>query len=97
MAYNMDSMEELHLSLNEIEKLEGMEAIEALNKYLEAHPEDDEAYVVRGLKYWSLQRRREATNDYLAAIRINPQSRANTLLKYTNSIMDFYNKDLLNP
>ena len=84
-------------SLEEIKNLPATEAITLLTAFIELHPEDDEAYTVRGLKYWSLNRRKEAINDYLAALRINPESRAKMALDFANSILDFYNKDLLNP
>ncbi|MDE5841288.1 MAG: tetratricopeptide repeat protein [Muribaculaceae bacterium] len=59
--------------------------------------EDEEAYIERGRLLWSLGRRREAINDYLAAQKINPAGKATQLLKATYEILDFYNKDLFNP
>ena len=85
------------LNLEEIKKLPPEEAISQLNVYLEKHPQDDEAYTLRGLRYWGLNRRKEAINDYLQAIKINPESKAKMALQYANSILDYYNKDLLNP
>lgn len=85
------------MTLEEIKSLPALEAIEKLNIYLTSHPDDDEALTIRGLKYWSLNKRKEAINDYLAAIAINPDSRAKMALQYANSILDYYNKDLLNP
>ena len=38
-----------------------------------------------------------AINDYLEAIRINPDSKARQALQATNDILDYYNKDLYNP
>jgi len=35
--------------------------------------------------------------DYLAAIRINPESRAREALKAATEILDYRNKDLYNP
>lgn len=72
-------------------------AIEWLNVYIEIHPGSDEALTLRGMKHWSLNHRREAINDYLAAIKINPESKAKTALNFVNSVLDYYNKDLLNP
>lgn len=83
--------------LEQIKSLPPGQAIECLNAYIEIHPEDDEAYTIRGLKYWALNRRREAINDYLQALRINPSSRAKLALELAHSVLDFYNKDLLNP
>lgn len=74
-----------------------MEAIEALDKLLGEDPDNEEAYILRGQKHWNLNHRKDAINDYLSAIQLNPESRAKMLLQYSNSILDFYSKDLLNP
>ena len=84
-------------TLEEIKILPPEEAIEALNKLLERNPDNEEALTLRGQKHWTLNHRRDAINDYLAAIKINPESQSALLLKYANSILDFYSKDLLNP
>lgn len=73
------------------------EAVEKLNGYIESHPECEEAYMMRGLKYWSLGDRASSIRDYLTAIRLNPQSRANEALKAANEILDYRNNDLYNP
>lgn len=73
------------------------EAVEKLNGYIETHPDREEAYIMRGLKYWSLGDRASSIRDYLTAIRINPQSRANEALKAANEILDYRNNDLYNP
>ena len=75
----------------------GDEAVALLTEYIAAHPESDDAYTLRGMKYWGMQKRALAINDYLAAIRLNPSSRAAEALKATNEILDYYNKDLYNP
>ena len=85
------------LSLDEIKNLPASEAILSLTQYISFHPDDDEALTIRGLRYWSLNKRKEAINDYLAAIKINPESRAKMALRFAYSILDYYNKDLLNP
>lgn len=73
------------------------EAIALLTDYIAAHPDSDEAYTMRGMRHWGAGKRSLAINDYLSAIRINPQSRAVQALKATNEILDYYNKDLYNP
>lgn len=83
--------------LDNIKKMNPEDAVKAIETYLIENPQDDEAYTIRGLKYWSMGRRREAINDYLTAIKINPESRARMALQYANSVLDYYNKDLLNP
>ena len=72
-------------------------AIPLLDAFISLYPDDDEAYTIRGIKHWAMGHRALAINDYLAAIRINPESRAKMALQAANSILDYYNKDLLNP
>lgn len=87
-----------HLAtLDEIKKMPPEEAILCLDSYISAYPGDDEALTLRGLRHWGLNHRKEAINDYLAALKINPESRAKMALEYANSILNYYNKDLLNP
>lgn len=85
------------MTLDEIKKLPVEEAISALDGYISQNPGDDEAFVVRGMKHWAMGHRSQAINDYLAAIRLNPASRAVEALRNANDILDFYNPDLLNP
>lgn len=80
--------------------LTGEEAVKALTDFIASHPDApdlDEALTLRGMKYWGMQKRSLAINDYLAAIRINPESKAVQALRATNEILDYYNKDLYNP
>lgn len=82
------------------EKIKGLgydDAIRVLSAEIEAHPDNEEAYILRGMKYWGAGKRSLAINDYLSAIRINPKSRANAALKATQEILDYRNKDLYNP
>lgn len=85
------------LSLEEIKKLPPSEAINSLDKFLESNPLNEEALIIRGQKHWVLNQRSQAIKDYLEAIKINPDSKAQMLLDYAYSILNFYNKDLLNP
>lgn len=83
-----------------VKGLSGDDAVKALTDYIEAHQGDaslDEALTLRGMKYWAMNKRSLAINDYLAAIRLNPESRAVQALKAANEILDYYNKDLYNP
>lgn len=72
-------------------------AIEKLSQYISSHPDSDEALTIRGMKYWGAGERSLAIKDYLAAIRINPESRARLALQASKDILDYYNKDLYNP
>lgn len=83
--------------LDNIKKMPPLEALNELDEYIALFPEDDEALTMRGLVHWNLNHRKEAINDFLTAIRINPESRGKMALEYVNSILDYYNKDLLNP
>ena len=84
-------------SLEVIKTLPPKEAIIILDKFISLYPENDEALTLRGLRHWALNHRREAINDYLAAIEINPDSKAKMALRMANEVLDYYNKDLLNP
>ena len=83
--------------LNSIKSLSPEDAIEILNKIIAENPDNEEALTLRSQSLWKVNRRREAINDCLVAIKLNPESKAKVLLDYANSILDFYNKDLLNP
>lgn len=82
---------------NSVANLPPEEAIARLTAIIDSDPKADEAYTLRGQIQWSLNRRGAAMTDYLAAIRLNPQSRAKTLLAGANQILNFFNKDLYNP
>lgn len=73
------------------------EAIELLNTYIAANPEDDEALTLRGMRYFSMGRRADALKDYMAAVRINPSSKAAMAIRASYDILNYYNKDLYNP
>ncbi|MDE6027884.1 MAG: hypothetical protein K2G23_07425 [Muribaculaceae bacterium] len=90
-----ESIESLKIRIKSISSQE--EAIEILSIYIESHPESDEAYTMRGMKYWGAGKRSLALNDYLAALRINPDSRARMALQASQEILDYRNKDLYNP
>ena len=95
---NQKAMESTqNISLSEIKSKQPEEAIMLLDAYIAAHPEDEEALTIRGMRHWAMGHRSLAINDYLAAIKINPDSKAKMALQAANSILDYYNKDLLNP
>lgn len=73
------------------------EAIARLSAYIAEHPDDDEALTLRGIKYWSSGQRALAIKDYLAAVHINPDSKAAEALKAANEILAYRNNDLYNP
>lgn len=71
--------------------------IHMLDIYITQHPDDDEAFYLRGVRYWSMGKRSLAINDYLTAIRLNPESKATMAIKTSYEILNYYNKDLYNP
>lgn len=83
------------------EKLNMMDAekaISMLDAWIAEHPEDVEAYTLRGMRHFGAGHRSAAIGDYLTALRLDPENRkAKQALEYANSILDFYNKDLFNP
>lgn len=81
----------------EIKTLNYDKAVVAITEYINENPNDDEALTLRGMKHWGAGKRALAINDYLAAIAINPESRARQALDAANSILDYRNKDLYNP
>ena len=84
-------------SLEEIKKLPPDEAIKILDVLITIDTDNEEAYLIRGMKYWSMNVYGKAVNDYHVALRINPSGKARALLDYANEVLNYYNKDLLNP
>lgn len=80
-----------------IKDLGSDEAIKVLDEYISHNPRSEQAYTIRGMKHWGAGHRAAAINDFLAAIRINPESPAREALKASNEILDYRNKDLYNP
>lgn len=84
-------------SFETLRDLSPLEAIKILDSIIRENPLDDEALTLRGMKHWALGNRQAAIKDYLAALKINPESKAKLALDMANSILDYYSKDLLNP
>lgn len=91
----MMTLEEIRSKIND--GISKEEAIRLLTEFIDANPKNDEALTLRGMQHWGMGERAKAINDYLAAIEINPDSKARLALKATNEILDYYNKDLYNP
>ena len=88
------------------------EATSLLDDTLTAHP-DDAAGILRSLtglatqqpslmieigkRFWKLGLRGEAMSAYETAAKVDPDGPAGLLIEHSNSIMDFFNPDLLNP
>ena len=95
MKSNMRTIEEIRFHLECHKPVE--EAVEALTEYIAEHPDSDEALTLRGRQYWALGKRGAAITDYLAAIKINPDSPSRRYIKVAYEILNYYNKDLYNP
>lgn len=54
-------------------------------------------YAAKGKILWRLNRRGEAISAYETGIQIDPAGPCAPLLDISQSIMEFFNKDLLNP
>ena len=72
------------------------EAIRLLDDYIEKNVSSDEAYYLRGNAYRKQGDIRQALNNYLTAMDLNPDSPAHIAHDQLISIMNFYNKDMFN-
>lgn len=73
-------------------------AIEMLDEIIEANPQNDEAYLLRGHAYRKKEDWKHALSDYAAARDINPDNATATIAyDSTVEVLNFYNKDLYNP
>mgnify|MGYP000831499298 CR=1 FL=1 len=70
------------------------EALHLLDEYIKKNDSDDEAYYLRGNVYRKMGDIRQALNNYLMAIELNPDSPAQTAYNAQIKILDFYNKDM---
>lgn len=73
------------------------DAISLLDDYIQKNNRSEEAYYLRGKAYNKKGDVRQALNNYLAAIEINPDGPAKTAYDSLIRILDFYNKDIYNP
>ena len=69
------------------------EALAAIDNALKNAP----LLIAKGKLLWRLDRRGEAMSAYEQAARLDPDGPAGLLIEHSNSIMDFFNPDLLNP
>lgn len=57
----------------------------------------EQEYITLGDLSWKEQNWKECLDNYAEAIRLNPQSQAVAKREMVMMILDFYNKDMLNP
>lgn len=73
-------------------------AAASLLKAVAAHPQASAELIVEaGKQLWKRGMRGEAMSAYEKADKLDPQGPAHLLIEHSNSIMDFFNPDLLNP
>ncbi|MBE6301554.1 MAG: tetratricopeptide repeat protein [Parabacteroides distasonis] len=72
------------------------EAIRLLDEYIQKEQTSDEAYYLRGNAYRKKGEVRQALNNYLIAMELNPESPAVIAHNQMISILNFYNKDMYN-
>ena len=70
------------------------EAIALMESY--QGPMDDGLYYLLGNAWRKKGNWQMAMNNYLEAVRLNPDSPAAQALEIANDILDFYNKDMYN-
>lgn len=73
------------------------EAIVLLDGLIDACPNCDELYFLRGNAYRKHNDWKHAMSDYCKAAELNPDSPAVAAYRAASRILDFYNKDLYNP
>jgi len=73
------------------------DAIRLLDKYITGHEESDEAWYLRGNAYRKKGDMRQALNNYLRAMELNPESPAKQAYDMLIEILDYYNKETYNP
>lgn len=72
------------------------EAIRLLDRRIAEEPASDEAYFLRGNAYLKEGEVRQALNNYLQAMELNPESPAHEAYRMQIDILNFYNKDMYN-
>lgn len=72
------------------------EALRLLDEYIKKNASDDEAFYLRGNVYRKTGDIRQALNNYLKAIELNPDSPAQIAYDAQIRILEFYNKDMYN-
>ena len=72
------------------------EAIFLWEEFIEKNKTSDEAYYLKGNAYRKKGDVRQALNNYLIAIELNPNSPAVIAHNQMISILNFYNKDMYN-
>lgn len=80
-----------------IEENQLEEAIQQLDAYIRLHADDDNAWYLRGNAYRKRGNWREALNNYLQAIELNPESPAVSAHRMLMDIMNYRNTENLNP
>ncbi len=85
--------------LNQFQNAEGekaiLEAVNELNKMIEAQPDDEGLYFVRAELFYKLNRYGEAMNDYRKVTELNPENKeAAGKIDLLKTILRYHNTDI---
>lgn len=94
-------MKKMEITIEQIEKLvaggERDRAIDLLEGHLKTM-EDERLLLLLGELYYSVGKMTEALNKFNAVVRINPENtKAANYVTMIRGVIDYFNKDLLNP
>ncbi len=80
-----------------IDDNEAEKAIAILDEMIAADSADDDLFFLRGNAYRKFNNWKNAISDYCVAMELNPDSPAANAYRAALEILEYYNKDLLNP
>lgn len=80
-----------------IDNNEAEKAIAILDEMIATDNTDDDLYFLRGNAYRKFNNWKNAVSDYCKAMDLNPDSPAANAYRAALEILEYYNKDLLNP
>ena len=90
--------------MEELEKIKQLlnagksdEAISLLTHFVHENPSSDEVFFWLGNAYRKKENWEFALNNYQQAMDLNPDSPAKLAYKMVIDILNFYNKDMINP
>lgn len=73
------------------------QAIALLDEMIEKNAKDDQLYYLRGNAYRKHNNWKNALTNYATAMDLNPESPAARAYQASMDVLEFFNKDLLNP
>ena len=85
------------MDIKEIKKLIEANSLDEASEALKALTPDAESLYLQGRVAWKRGRKGEAISFYEQSEAIDPDGPASVALEQAREVMDFFNKDLLNP